>query len=50
MAEITVTARVTFTYDTEDGLVDNEADAIQDMTEVLDSGSLSADDFYIEVK
>lgn len=51
MREITVTARVTYTYDldeTSDFGIANKADAISDVRDILDSGQLSSFDFTIE--
>ena len=47
MAIITVTATITFDYDTEDGLVTNEEEAIDDVAQHLDSYARSGDFEYI---
>ena len=45
MANIRVTASVSFDYDTEDGLVSNVEEAVQDVRDMIIDGGLMPGDF-----
>lgn len=47
---IEVTATVTFHYDTADGVVENEDQALDDVEDMIDSGDLSSYQFTFDVK
>jgi hypothetical protein len=50
MAEITVTAKVTYTYDTDDGLVTDVDSALDDVTSMIDNCEVSAQDFEFQTE
>lgn len=50
MATFNVTASVSFSYDTEDGLVSNAEEAYTDCEEMIRSGDLSVNDYTITVE
>lgn len=45
MTEITVTATLTLTYDTSEGLATTPGEAIDDVRQAIDSGQFAADSF-----
>lgn len=47
---INVTASVSYSYDTDDGLVSNEEEAIEDVRSVIDNRQVQSSDFDIEVQ
>lgn len=50
MATITVTATMTFSYDTEDGPASNEDEALRDAQQFIDAGAPTSDHFTFDVR
>lgn len=50
MAEITVTATITYTYDPDDGIVTNAEQAEDDVRDLLDSGDVPSGAFTFTTK